>query len=98
MKIYFFGVFMEEQPTCNVQNLGHLGILAAIFKEYKIIERIDLILPKTSNNQNITHGEVIEAMVMQSLTTTLFSLFLQENYKKLLLKNGLSILRNLFWF
>ncbi|MBT8373505.1 MAG: DUF4277 domain-containing protein, partial [Deltaproteobacteria bacterium] len=61
---------MADQPSCEVKNLGHLGIIASIFKEYKIVERIDSILPKTSNNQNVTHGEVALAMVMQGLGFT----------------------------
>src|ERR1017187_202149 len=71
---------MEEQPTCNVQNIGHLGILAAIFKEYKIVERIDSLLPKKSNNQNITHGEVIQAMVMQGLGFSNHRLYLSAEF------------------
>jgi transposase len=71
---------MEEQPTCNVQNLGHLGILAAIFKEFKIVERIDSLLPKKSNNQNITHGEVIQAMVMQGLGFSNHRLYLSAEF------------------
>lgn len=53
---------MEEQPTTTVQNLDHLGIIASIFKECRIMERIDLLLPKVSNNQHVTHGEIILAM------------------------------------
>ena len=56
---------MAEPQTCEVQNLGHLGLIASIFKEYDIVKKIDSILPKTSNNQNISHGEAILAMVIQ---------------------------------
>ena len=58
---------MEERLTCEVKNIGHLVIIAAIFKQYKIVELIDALLPKTSNNQNISHCEVIQSMVMQGL-------------------------------
>jgi transposase len=71
---------MGAIPTCIVKNLSHLGIIAAIFKEYKIVERIDTILPKTSNNQNITHGEAILAMVMQGLGFSNHRLYLSAEF------------------
>lgn len=58
---------MDQNPITEVKNIGHLGIIASIFKEYRIVERINLLLPKKSNNQNVSHGEVILAMVMQGL-------------------------------
>jgi len=71
---------MGEIPTCDVKNLGHLGIIAAIFKEYKIAERIDSLLPKISNNQTITHGEAILAMVMQGLGFSNHRLYLSAEF------------------
>lgn len=71
---------MTDQPTCKIENLGHLGIIASIFKEYRIVEKIDLILPKTSNNQNVSHGEVILAMVMQGLGFTNHRLYLSSEF------------------
>jgi hypothetical protein len=51
---------MEEKPTCEVKNIGNLGIIAAIFKQYKIVELIDTLLPKTSNNQEIAMKMVFD--------------------------------------
>ena len=56
-----------DTPICDVKHLGHLGIIAAIFKEYKITEKIDRLLPKCSNHKTITHGEAVFAMVLQGL-------------------------------
>ena len=71
---------MDERPTCEVKNIGHLGIIAAIFKQYKIVELIDTLLPKTSNNQNISHGEVIQSMVMQGLGFSNHRLYLSAEF------------------
>ena len=51
----------------ETETIGHYGIIAALFKEYRIIEKIDSLLPKTSRNQKVTHGEVVFAMVQQGL-------------------------------
>ena len=71
---------MDNSPTCHVQNIGHLGIIASIFKQHKIVDRIDSLLPKNSNNQKITHGEAILAMVMQGLGFTNHRIYLAKNY------------------
>ena len=71
---------MANYPTCHVQNIDHLGLIAAIFKQHKIVERIDSLLPKTSNNQKITHGEAILAMVMQGLDFTNHRLYMSRSF------------------
>jgi transposase len=71
---------MEEQPIINVKRLGHLGIIAAIFKEYKIVELIDSLLPKPGNHQFVTHGEAILAMVMQGLGFSNHRLYLSAEF------------------
>ena len=58
---------MEKPKIIETKSLAHLGIIAAIFKEYKIIEKIDNLLPKISNRQTITHGEAVFTMVLQGL-------------------------------
>ena len=59
---------MEEQPSSVVHNLGHLGLIASLFNEYKIVERIDFLLPKISNNQHVTHGEIKDQLKRASLS------------------------------
>lgn len=71
---------MSNKPTIEVQNLSPLGIIATIFKDYKIVERIDSLLPKTSNNQKITHGEAVMGMILQGLGFTNHRLFLSAEF------------------
>lgn len=64
---------MADSLDCvDIKNIGHLGIIGAIFREYKLIEKIDALLPKTSPNQKISHGEAVLAMIMQGLGYTRF--------------------------
>lgn len=54
-----------DVPVSDVKQLGHLGVVVAIFKQYQIIEKVDRLLPKRSNNQKISHGQALLAMVLQ---------------------------------
>lgn len=58
---------MDEMPQIEVQEMGHLGLISAVVKKFKITEKINLLLPKKSNNQKITHAEAILAMIYQGL-------------------------------
>ena len=69
-----------EAPATEVKQLGHLGIIAAIFKEYKIIEKIDLLLQKTSNHKTISHGEAVFAMVLQGLGFSNSRVYLSKEF------------------
>jgi len=71
---------MEKLPTWEIKNIGNLEIIAAIFKEYKVVERINSLLPKISNNQNVTHGEVILSMIMQGLGFSNRRLYLSAEF------------------
>ena len=64
----------------DIKNIGHLGIICAIFKEYKLIQKIDALLPKTSLNQKISHGEAVLAMIMQGLGYTNHRLYLSKEF------------------
>ena len=57
-----------------------MGIIAALFKEYKIVELIDTLLPKPGNHQFVTHGEAILAMVMQGLGFSNHRLYLSAEF------------------
>ncbi len=69
-----------DTPVTEIQNIGHLGNIAAIFKKYKIIEKIDNLLPKSSNNKTITHGQAILAMVLQGLGFSSQRLYLSSDF------------------
>ena len=58
---------MDEIPQAEVQEIGHLGLVAAVVKKFKISEEINLLLPKESNNQKINHAQAILAMIYQGL-------------------------------
>lgn len=69
-----------ESESCEIRTIGSLGLIASIFKEYGLVERIDKLLPKTSNNYNVTHGEVVFAMVLQGLGFSGQRLYLAASY------------------
>ena len=71
---------MEQEPEVEVLHLGHLGLVVSIFKKYKIVEKIDKLLPKNSYNHHITHGEAVLAMVVQGLGFTNHRLYLSSHY------------------
>lgn len=58
---------MDEMPKIEVQEIGHLGLVSAIVKKFKIEQKINLLVPKQSNNQKINHAKAILAMVYQGL-------------------------------
>jgi transposase len=52
----------------DIKRLDHLGIVAGIIKELKLVEAIDKRLQKDENEQeNITPGEAIAGMIMNGL-------------------------------
>ena len=40
---------MSDKPITEVEEFGHLGLVAAIFKDYGLTDKIDKLLPKLSN-------------------------------------------------
>lgn len=58
---------MDEYPRTEVEHIGHLGLIAAIFDKFSISDKIDALLPKKSNNQKITHAQAIQSMVYLGL-------------------------------
>ena len=58
---------MMLKPTIKVEHLDHLGIIASIIKEKGLIEIIDELLPKRSNNVGLSHGNAILAMIYMGL-------------------------------
>lgn len=61
---------MDDYPKTEVEHIGHLGLVASIFDQFSITSKIDALIPKTSNNQKITHAQAIQAMVYLGLGFT----------------------------
>jgi transposase len=52
----------------EIKRLDHLGIVAGVIKDLKLIETIDQRLQKDKNDQEmITPGEAIAGMIMNGL-------------------------------
>ena len=48
--------------------LGHLGLAGAFIRECGLIEKIDSLIPKESNNAgHFTHGQVVALMILNGL-------------------------------
>lgn len=71
---------MNESPIMEVQNIGHLGLIASIAKKYKFVERIDRLLPKKGHNQKLSHGNVVLAMIYQGLGLSPEKIYLAEKF------------------
>ncbi|MBK9038938.1 MAG: DUF4277 domain-containing protein [Bdellovibrionales bacterium] len=37
---------MSDRPITEVEEVGHLGLVAALFRDYGLTEKIDKLLPK----------------------------------------------------
>ena len=62
-------------------NLGHLGLVGAFIRETGIIEKIDSMIPKLSNNPgNFTHGEVVALMILNGLGYTSRPLYMTHTF------------------
>ena len=53
--------------TLQTTTIDHLGLIAAICKDLKIIERIDRIIYKHDSGKNVTPGESVVAMILNGL-------------------------------
>ena len=48
------------------QVMDHLGLVAGVCKELRIAEHIDKRAPEISDDCNISHGEAVDAMIINS--------------------------------
>lgn len=71
---------MDPDLEIATKNLGHLGIIASLVKEYSVVDIIDSLLPKDSNNQNLSHGEVVLGMILQGLGFSNQRLYLASEF------------------
>jgi len=61
---------MDDYPKTEVEHIGHQGLITSIFDTFCISKKIDALLPKTSNNQKISHAQAIQSMVHLGLGFT----------------------------
>jgi transposase len=73
---------MSENPSIEVANIGHLGLVSAITKKYDLLDIMESILPKSSNRQNISHADAILAMIYMGLGFGSEPLYLVKQYFK----------------
>ena len=71
---------MAEGKWLSVKDLGHLGLISAVFRELGLVEKIDEMLPKESPNMHISHGEAVLAMVLQALGYSCQRMYLSPRY------------------
>ena len=73
---------MEKQKEhYQTQRIDHLGIVAGICKQIKLIETIDNYLP-TESGRKVSCGQATQAMVLNALGLTGRALYLMPEYLK----------------
>ena len=61
--------------------LGHLGLAGAFIRECGLIDKIDSLIPKDSNNAgHFTHGQVVALMILNGLGYTTRPLYMSNTY------------------
>ena len=69
-----------SSENIETEHLSHLGIVAGVIKKIGLIDKLDLILPKLSNNKKVSHGQSIAAMILNGLGFTERRLYLVSNF------------------
>ncbi len=62
------------------QDLSHLGIVSGVMKKIGLIDKINEKLIKKSNNQKVTHGQSMAAMILNGLGFTQRRLYLVSSF------------------
>ena len=62
--------------------MDHLGLVAGMIDELKIVESIDVALPSTSQSKNISFGESVKAMILNGLGYVNKQLYLTPQFFK----------------
>ena len=61
--------------------LGHLGLAGAFIRECGLIDKIDSLIPKESNNAgHFTHGQVVALMILNGLGYTTRPLYMSNTF------------------
>lgn len=72
--------FEEPAISIDVEHIDHMGIIAAIVKKYKLVKIIDKLIPKESNNQGISHGQAILALLYMGYGISGKALYLVQEF------------------
>jgi len=64
----------------STQRIDHLGLISGLIDEIGVVEYIDSIIPKTSNNTKMSHGELLKAMLLNGLGFTSQPLYLYSEF------------------
>ena len=62
------------------KHLAHLGIIAGVIKKVGLIDKINNLLPKTSNNKKISNGQSAAAMILNGLGFTERRLYMVNHF------------------
>lgn len=66
----------------SFKNISHLGLVSGTARFLKIIEFIDARIPKNSNNQKLSHGEIFVCMIVNALSFTTRPMYLSSKFFK----------------
>ncbi len=70
-----------ENEQLNSKELNHLGLVAGMCKELQIAETIDQLIP-SGPDKKVSHGKLVEAMILNGLGFTSKALYLTTNFFK----------------
>ena len=65
-----------------IKNMDHLGLVAGMIDELKIVESIDETLPSSIQSKNISSGESVKAMILNGLGYVNKQLYLTPQFFK----------------
>lgn len=68
-------------PTKSIKNLDHLGIVAGICDEIRLVQIIDELIPSNAS-QKVSHGVTLKSMIINSLGYTERTLYLSWDFYK----------------
>ncbi len=66
----------------SFSNISHLGLVSGTAKYLKIAEFIDSKIPKSSNNQKLSYGEIFVALLVNALSFTARPMYLSTKFFK----------------
>ena len=71
-----------EIKEAVIKNMDHLGLVAGMIDELKIVESIDVVLPSANQSKNISFGESVKAMILNGLGYVNKQLYLAPQFFK----------------
>ena len=70
----------EISVSYDSKALDHHGIIAALLDEIGLPARVDSFIQKKSNNHQVSHGQVVKAMILQGLGFSNQRLYLAKHF------------------